>query len=95
MASMEVSRRLRGHGIDNYIAEVEALVEALTGEPEGSRFIIVMDATSPVTAWARFHSCHAPSKAAVSRARKARRTRPQNHVRFSLALRSGGPSLTE
>ena len=49
-------------GVDNYIAEMEALIEALAGEPDGSRIIIVMDATSPVTAWARFHLCHARRK---------------------------------
>jgi ribonuclease HI len=45
-------------GTDNYIAEIEALIEALAAEPEGGRIIIVMDATSPVTAWMRFGRCH-------------------------------------
>ena len=47
-----------GDGVDNYIAEMEALIEALAAEPEGGRIIIVMDATSPVTAWMRFGRCH-------------------------------------
>jgi hypothetical protein len=47
-----------GDGTDNYIAEIEALIEALAAEPEGGRIIIVMDATSPVTAWMRFGRCH-------------------------------------
>ena len=49
-------------GVDNYIAEVEALIEALASESDGGRIIIMMDATSPVTAWARFHLCHARRK---------------------------------
>jgi hypothetical protein len=81
-------------GIDNYIAEVEALVEALAGEPEGSSVIIVMDATSPVKAWARFHLCHARRKLQFREHARLDRTYSIRRSRVTKRWSSYGRSLT-
>ena len=46
-------------GADNYLAELAAQLDALHAEPPGGRLIIVYDATSPVSALARFQRLHA------------------------------------
>ena len=50
---------LEPEGSDNYLGELAALLAALDDAPEGSRVLLMFDATSPVRAWLRFRRKHA------------------------------------
>ena len=50
------------HGLDNYVGELGALLQALEDAEAGGRIALVFDATSPVRAWLKFRGRHARHK---------------------------------
>ena len=50
------------YGLDNYVGELAALLQAVHDAEAGARVVVVFDATSPVRAWLRFRGRHARHK---------------------------------
>ena len=47
---------------DNYAGELGAVLAALEAAPADGRVLLLIDATSPITAWLRFRTAHQGSR---------------------------------